>query len=115
MTREPWEEDDEPASVPAAPVAPVTVSKAPSPLRAELEAQLAKRRAAQAQPARVNPASPMRASLEAELARRQSGGVIINRPPQAGGRLAAPYTPGSADPPEGIGSGHVPSGGMKVR
>ncbi len=101
MTREErdvWDTDD-PAPAPAAP-------KAPSNLRAELEAQLAKKKA---QASGQHPPSPMRAALEAELARRQRGG---HRPPPP--RYASPYSPGSMDPPEGIGSGQPPPGGTKV-
>ena len=109
MTREErdvWDTDD-PAPAPAASVA---VSKAPTNLRAELEAQLARKKAQAGVP---HPPSPMRAALEAELARRQGGAAAVRRSPPP--RYASPYSPGSMDPPEGIGSGAPPPGGIKVR
>ncbi len=105
MTREErdvWDTDDPPPA-PAAP-------KVPSNLRAELEAQLARKKAQAGAP---HPPSPMRAALEAELARRQGGVAGVRRPPPP--RYASPYSPGSMDPPEGIGAGQPPPGGTRVR
>ncbi len=117
MTREPWDDDDEPAPPPAPPAAPVTISKAPSALRADLEAQLARKRAqaASAPQPRGNPAvshapTAIRMQLEAELARRQGGGG----PPLARPRIIQ-GSGGGYDPPEGVGSGSPPPGGVKVR
>ena len=125
QTREPWDEpDDEPAPPPPPPPsAPVTISKAPSALRRDLEAQLARKRAQGPGPAPApgNPAvshapSPMRMALEAELARRQ-GGVAppAVRRPMMPRIIQGSGGGGQYDPPEGVGAGSVPPGGMKVR
>ena len=127
-TREPWEEpDDEPASPPPAPAAPVTISKARSPLRDALEAELARKRAQAPAPGGGGPGfaprpgagSALRADLEAQLARRRVAGPSVpggaRRPPPPQFRPAGGQSSYSMDPPEGVGSGQPPPGGIKVR
>lgn len=112
MTREERDVWDTDGPAPPPPAAPVAVSKATTNLRAELEAQLARKKAQAAPPQRA-PMSPMRAALEAELAQRQPGGPPVRRAPPP--RYASPYQPGSMDPPENVGAGTPPPGGIKVR